>query len=253
MFVIQITGGRGFRDYKVIYESLKPYVDKYGAANIIVRHGNAQGADTLAGMQGKRLGITVQARKPEYYGYSWDLDRDGFSAGDKRNKAMLAEEPLPDVVLAFPDKQSRGTWNMINDSISAGIEIHVCQVALGLKPDWYTIEKPIEHTIAVANRHHGVKGIYVGRPSILGNPYILTNESDRAKVLEQHNAYLEAEMQNADGAVYKEIHRLADLLYEQDITLVCSCSSKACHADNIARVIMQVYNKDKELTKLWGL
>lgn len=251
MFVIQITGGRGFRDYKTIYESLKPYVNKYGAANIIVRHGDAQGADTLAGMQAKRLGITVQARPIEYYGYSWQ--KDGLNAGNLRNRAMLNETPLPDVILAFPDKQSRGTWNMINDATLAGIEIHVCQVALELKPDWYTIEKPIEHTITVANRHHGVKGIYVGRPSILGNPYILTNESDRAKVLEQHNAYLEAEMQNTDGAVYKEVHRLADLLYEQDITLVCSCSPKACHADNIAREIMKAHNKDKELTKLWGL
>lgn len=140
-FVIQITGGRGFRDYKVIYESLKPYVNKYGAANIILRHGNAQGADTLAGMQAKRLGITnIQARSPEYYGYSWDLDRDGFSAGDKRNKAMLVEEPLPDVVLAFPDKRSKGTWNMINDATLAGCEIHVYQGALGNKPDWYIIE-----------------------------------------------------------------------------------------------------------------
>jgi hypothetical protein len=138
-FTIQITGGRGFRDYKVIYESLKPYVDKYGAANIIVRHGAAQGADTLAGMQAKQLGITnIQARPIKYYGYSWE--KDGLNAGNLRNRAMLLEMPKPDVVLAFPDKNSRGTWNMVNDATIAGFEIHVCQIALGNKPDWYVIE-----------------------------------------------------------------------------------------------------------------
>ncbi len=254
MYVIQITGGRSFRDYKAIYDALKLQTDIYGADNIIVRHGNAIGADQIAGFQAKRLGIkNIQARKPEYYGYSWDLDKDGFAAGNLRNQAMLDEMPTPDIVLAFPDRNSKGTWNMIDFATRAGILTHVYQGALGLLPLWYIVEQAEEYTISVGNRHHGDKGIYVGRPTILGNPFILERESDRNAILQQYDTYLMKELENKEGAIYTEIHRIADMLYEQNIKLICSCSPKACHADIIAREVVNIHNKDKRMTEIWNI
>lgn len=114
MYVIQITGGREYTDGSAIYNTMKPYIEKYGAKNVLIRHGGARGADSLSHFQARRLGVPddhIQARKPEYYGYSWDLDKEGNAAGNLRNIAMLEEEPKPDIVLAFPG--GKGTANMI--------------------------------------------------------------------------------------------------------------------------------------------
>lgn len=126
MFVIQITGGRDFMDSSAIYNTMKPYVEQYGAKHIIVRHGKARGADSLSHMQARRLGViesNIQARPVEYYGLSWDLDKEGNAAGNLRNIAMLEEEPKPDIVLAFPDANSKGTYNMIEFATERGIKV----------------------------------------------------------------------------------------------------------------------------------
>lgn len=121
-FVIQITGSRTWKNPHPIREKLKEYVEAYGAGNLILRHGNARGADVLSGVIAKKLGIEVQARNVEYYGFSWNAGRD---AGQKRNEAMLDEEPKPDVVLAFPNEESIGTWNMIKSAKERKIDIWV--------------------------------------------------------------------------------------------------------------------------------
>lgn len=124
-YVIQITGGRDYTDGSAIYNLMKQYVDKYGANNIIVRHGKARGADSLAHFQARRLGVPedhIQARPPEYYGFSW---KEGLDAGNKRNIAMLEEEPIPNVVLAFPADNSVGTVNMMEFAMERNIELVV--------------------------------------------------------------------------------------------------------------------------------
>lgn len=128
MFVIQITGGRDYTDSSAIFNTMKPYVDKYGAKNIIVRHGKAIGADSIAHFQARKLGIPedhIQARKPEYYGYSWKPEDDGKAAGNLRNIAMLEEEPIPNIVLAFPGPNSTGTYNMITFAKERNIDVVV--------------------------------------------------------------------------------------------------------------------------------
>lgn len=123
-YVIQITGGRDYTDANAIYNMIKLYVDKYGAKNIILRHGAARGADSLSHFQARKLGISrIQSRPVEYYGYSWKPDRDGKAAGNLRNIAMLEEEPKPNVVLAFPTEQSKGTINMMQFALERDIEL----------------------------------------------------------------------------------------------------------------------------------
>lgn len=138
MFVIQITGGREFTDYKAIYNMLLPYITKYGPTNIIIRHGNARGADKISDFQARRLKIpeaNIQSRPVSKE--EWDTI--GLSAGNKRNIAMLEEKPVPNVVLAFPDKQSKGTWHMIDFAAQRAIETYVYQGALGLLPEVYCV------------------------------------------------------------------------------------------------------------------
>lgn len=110
-FVIQITGGREYTDYETIKKAIAKFLIEYDKRQIIVRHGNARGADKLSAMAARALGITnIQSRPVEYYGLSW---KNNNGAGNQRNIKMLEEEPIPDVVLAFPDPNSKGTWNMV--------------------------------------------------------------------------------------------------------------------------------------------
>ena len=91
--------------------------------------------------------------------------------------------------------------------------------------------------ITVGNKKQGARGIYVGRPSPLGNPFPLHREAERAAVIRDYEEWLAEQLLDARSAASIEIHRLAALARKQDICLVCFCAPKACHADIIKRTI----------------
>jgi len=71
--------------------------------------------------------------------------------------------------------------------------------------------------------------IYCGRPSKLGNPYSMRNESDRGKVIEQFKN---------DSEMKKKVKGLKVELLRRGFTKVklgCFCSPKACHCDIIKK------------------
>lgn len=85
----------------------------------------------------------------------------------------------------------------------------------------------------VANRRRGAEGVYVGRPSPLGNPFPAEIEALRSEAIERFRAWLWRRLQS-DTPQRREIERLAAL---EDGTLVCWCAPKPCHADVIVRAI----------------
>jgi Domain of unknown function (DUF4326) len=91
--------------------------------------------------------------------------------------------------------------------------------------------------ITVGNKKHGARGIYVGRPSPLGNPFPLDREEERASVIRDYEEWLAEQLLDTSSPANIEIHRLAVLARKQDICLVCWCAPKACHADIIKRTI----------------
>ena len=91
--------------------------------------------------------------------------------------------------------------------------------------------------ITVGNKKHGVKGIYVGRPSPLGNPFAMQGESTRAQVIRDYEDWLAEQLLDQHSPASIELHRLAALARKQDLCLVCFCAPKACHADIIKRTI----------------
>jgi hypothetical protein len=88
----------------------------------------------------------------------------------------------------------------------------------------------------VGNRRHGDRGEYVGRPSPLGNPFAMRDESQRDGVVDAYARWLVARMQ-VNGPERAEIERLAAL---PDGTLVCWCQPARCHADVISDWIERV-------------
>ena len=81
-------------------------------------HGAAKGADSIAGIIGVRLGLSVKV-----YPAQWE--QFGRAAGPIRNKWML--DAGPDLVLAFHSdiRQSKGTANMIAIAKKAGVEVRL--------------------------------------------------------------------------------------------------------------------------------
>ena len=91
--------------------------------------------------------------------------------------------------------------------------------------------------ITVGNKQRGARGISVGRPSPLGNPFAMQGEAERAAVIRDYAEWLAEQLLDPKSAASIEIHRLAALARKQDLCLVCFCAPKACHADIIKRTI----------------
>lgn len=67
--------------------------------------------------------------------------------------------------------------------------------------------------------------VYVGRPSEWGNPFPLTKEEDREKVLEQYTNWLYTQ-----DELLKKIPSLKGKI------LGCWCAPRMCHADVLAEL-----------------
>jgi hypothetical protein len=109
---ILVCGSRNFTNSEAIMAALLPYRE---AATVI--HGGAPGADTLADVVARALGMDVLA-------YKADWKRHGKAAGPIRNQQML-DEGKPDLVIAFPLPGSIGTLDMITRARRAGIAVDV--------------------------------------------------------------------------------------------------------------------------------
>lgn len=114
-----ICGGRDFDDYAMLSYVLDQYDMKEGDTVI---HGDAHGADRMAGKYATERGVPVEA-----YPAAWHLH--GKHAGPIRNRKML-DEGKPDIIIAFPG--GKGTANMIEIGEKAGVP--VIDFSVGFSP-----------------------------------------------------------------------------------------------------------------------
>jgi hypothetical protein len=111
----------------------------YGKTEVLIIHGAAPGADTMAGESATRFGM----RQPWTFPARWDVhDFEGRTpvpcwtckrgdgrcraAGVRRNQLML-DQTHPDVVYAFTNdiKTSKGTADMLRRAHAAGVPCYV--------------------------------------------------------------------------------------------------------------------------------
>lgn len=109
---VLITGDRNWKDAYAIAQ----YIDTLPVGTVII-HGDASGADRIAGHYAKERGLEV-----DVYPAEWDLY--GRGAGPIRNKQMLVEGQ-PDKVVYFHKnlELSKGTRNMVMQATEAGFEV----------------------------------------------------------------------------------------------------------------------------------
>lgn len=111
---VLICGNRDYTQNTVIKEFIIEQQKTNG--NLIIIHGAATGADTIASNAAKSLGIPTES-----YPAQWD--KYGRGAGPIRNQQML--DTKPDLVVAFTHKplsESKGTKDMITRARRAGVK-----------------------------------------------------------------------------------------------------------------------------------
>jgi hypothetical protein len=90
----------------------------------------------------------------------------------------------------------------------------------------------------------GVPVVYIGRPTVLSNPFSHRPENpgtilvpDRETAIEMYRVYLVDKINLCDPPVTQELLRLADIAFQTDLELGCFCAPKACHGDVIAEAV----------------
>jgi len=68
--------------------------------------------------------------------------------------------------------------------------------------------------------------VYIGRPSIWGNPFIVGKHGTREEVIKKHEAYLR-----------KNLYLIANLYKLAGKRIGCYCAPKPCHGDNYIKLI----------------
>lgn len=68
--------------------------------------------------------------------------------------------------------------------------------------------------------------VYVGRPTMWGNPFVIGRDGTREEVIAKYQDWLG-----------DRLNLLAELLERRPLRLVCWCAPEACHADVLADVL----------------
>lgn len=68
--------------------------------------------------------------------------------------------------------------------------------------------------------------VYVGRPTMFGNPYVIGQHGNREQVIEKHRIRL-----MADPAMIARVRRMLKGKH-----LACHCAPQACHADTLLAI-----------------
>ena len=119
-----VAGGRDFKDYKLLKETLDNFQQEYGNITEIIS-GGARGSDKLGEQYANENNIPIKRFVPDWNGL-------GKKAGFVRNRQMgdYAKEHNG-MLVAFWDKQSRGTKSMIDYATKIGLKSVVVYYNVG--------------------------------------------------------------------------------------------------------------------------
>ena len=93
------------------------------------------------------------------------------------------------------------------------------------------------------NIGHRIEDIYIGRPSVLGNPFKIGPDGSRDDVIEKYRHWLWVHIQSTDN-VYNKLMQIVKLINSGKHTyLICWCAPLPCHGDVIKKAIEWLYSK----------
>lgn len=118
---ICVCGGRGYSDIEYAHECLDSIKHLYWNKQITLHTGACKGADELAERYARDMHWVIESHPPDYKGFP---GREKY-APLARNEEMAQK---CDVVVAFWNGQSSGTYHMIASGFKEGCDIHVFRV-----------------------------------------------------------------------------------------------------------------------------
>lgn len=95
--------------------------------------------------------------------------------------------------------------------------------------------------IPILNRrysaHTGLRVTYVGRPTALGNPFVV--RESRAAAIDQYAVWLAAKVKDLNSLQHAAVFELAyQLITGQAVALECWCAPLPCHASVIRKHVL---------------
>ena len=106
-----------------------------------------------------------------------------------------------------------------------------------------------KYMIKIVNiRTHNAGGddVYIGRGSILGNPYTSIKHKEtkadfvcdsREESIKLFREYLNDKISNKDSKICAELNKIYLKALSGNVNLMCYCSPKECHGDVIKEII----------------
>ncbi len=99
-------------------------------------------------------------------------------------------------------------------------------------------------TVRVVNMREprGDHDYYIGRPSMLGNPFVIGKDGERESVICMYRSFLEGRLVgDVNGTIAEMIRKLvAEVREGHTVTLRCYCAPRPCHGDVIAEVVLRL-------------
>ena len=107
----------------------------------------------------------------------------------------------------------------------------------------------MEINIHNKRKSNPVDGVYIGRPSVLGNPFSHLkgtladySVSSRDEAVDRYETWLRSELKT-NKVVVKEMRKLYKKFTNSGcLNLVCWCHPARCHGDVIKKLILEKYN-----------
>lgn len=112
---VLITGSRAWVRESTIHRALDAVIHQWGT-NVIIVHGTARGADTIAGDYARSKGLRVEEHPADWNKY-------GKRAGYVRNAEMVTLDA--DVVLAFVINNSAGAMSTVKMAENKNMTIKI--------------------------------------------------------------------------------------------------------------------------------
>ncbi len=120
---VVVTASRHIRTGFLVRRELEVLVNRYGMTELA--QGGARGGDYHA------LRWATDTSFPcKTYGVDHMIDGPWPAAGPRRNERML-DCFKPDLVIAFPQPSSRGTWRCIEAAVERGIRVVIVPLETG--------------------------------------------------------------------------------------------------------------------------
>lgn len=106
-------------------------------------------------------------------------------------------------------------------------------------------------SVEVVNRTLFGVAEYIGRPSPLGNPFVLGRDGNRTEVVAKYRAWLLDELRNPDSRATLIYRRLVRMHHRgEHVALRCWCAPLPCHGDVLKELIE---SEPRPATRLLGL